>query len=116
MDRGLESRTPSGLFPGNRHERPTYREPHPVRFSAAIGGAGAGTVWLALFGLLATSARSYVWLTLTAALLLTVAALALARFGDRGVAVGLSFAGAIGVSVAVVLVIARWATTGWPLW
>jgi len=40
----------------------------------------------------------------------------LARFGDRGVAVGVAISAGIGLGIAFVLVIARWVTTGWPLW
>jgi hypothetical protein len=71
---------------------------------------------LLLFGLLGASARGYVWLTLAVSLAGWMVALGLARYGDRGVAVGVAISTGIGVSIAFVLVVARWATSGWPLW
>ena len=115
MERGLPSRTPSGLFPAGP-PRPTYREPHPVRVGPTLAGAGVAAAWLLLVGLLATSARGYVWLTLVASVAAWLGALALARYGDRGVAAGVALSTALGLSIAGVLVIERWATTGWPLW
>jgi hypothetical protein len=93
-----------------------FREPHPVRFGAVLTGAGATAAWLLLVGLLATSAPSYVWLTLAAVGVAWVVALLLLRFGDRGVATGVGLATSFGASVAVGLVLVRWMTTGWPLW
>jgi hypothetical protein len=116
MDSGLTSRTPSGLFPSNRPARPTYREPHPIRFAAVLSGAAAATVWQLLFSLLAVSARSYAWLTLASGALAGIAALVLARFGDRGAAVGVALVTTVAVSVAVALVVTQWVTVGWPLW
>jgi len=115
MEPGYPVRRPSGLFPAGP-PRPTYREPHPVRLGAVVTGAGVAAAWLLLFGLLANSHRGYVWLTLVAGLVATVAALVLARFGDRGVAVGVAASTGIGVSIAMALVIAQWIATGWPLW
>lgn len=106
--------SPSGLFPSS--PRPAYREPHPVRIGAVLAGAGVAAIWLLLFGLLGRSAQSYVWLTVLASAAACLAALALARFGDRGVAVGVALATSVGLGIAVVLVVQRWATTGWPLW
>jgi hypothetical protein len=71
---------------------------------------------LLLFGLLGSSARGYVWLTLAVSVAGWAIALGLARQGDRGVAVGVAISTGIGVSIAFVLVVARWATSGWPLW
>ena len=46
-----------------------------------------------------------------------IVALVLARFGDRGVAVGIALASGLGLSVAMAFVGARWITTyDWPLW
>jgi len=111
----VESRAPSGLFPSGR-PRPAFREPHPVRTGAVLVGAGATAAWLLLFGLLGASARGYVWLTVVASTAAWLIALVLARFGDRGVAVGVAISAGIGLGIAFVLVIARWVTTGWPLW
>lgn len=115
MEPGHPARQPSGLFPAGP-ARPTYREAHPVRLGAVVSGAGVAAAWQLAFGLLATSQRAYVWLTLGAGLVATIVALVLARFGDRGVAVGVSISTGIGVSIAVALVFTQWATTGWPLW
>jgi hypothetical protein len=79
-------------------------------------GAAATAAGLLLFGLLGSSARGYVWLTLTVSAFGWLVALALARFGDRGVAVGVATSAGIGIAIAFVLVVVRWATTGWPLW
>jgi hypothetical protein len=113
--RVMETRAPSGLFPSGP-PRPVFREPHPIRFGAVLTGAGATAAWLLLVGLLATTIRSYVWLTLAAAGLAWALAVVLLRFGDRGVATGVGVATSFGAAVAVGVVVVRWATVGWPLW
>jgi hypothetical protein len=79
-------------------------------------GAAATAAGLLLFGLLGSSASGYFWLTLSVAVAGWLIALLLARFGDRGVAVGVAISTGIGISIAFVLVVARWVTSGWPLW
>ena len=111
----METRAPSGLFPSGP-PRPVFREPHPVRLGAVLAGAGAAAAWLLLVGLLATTLRSYVWLTLAAAGLAWAVAVLLLRFGDRGVATGVGLATSFGAAVAVSLVVVRWVAVGWPLW
>jgi hypothetical protein len=111
----MESRAPSGLFPAGP-QRPVYREAHPVRLGAVMAGAGGAAGWLLLLGLLATSLRSYLWLTILGVATAWVAALALARFGDRGVAAGVAVSTAIGASIGFIVMIERWGTSGWPLW
>lgn len=111
----MESRVPSGLFPSGP-PRPTYREPHPVRLGAVVVGAGGAAAWLLILGLLATSLRGYLWVTLLASLVAWAGALLLVKYGDRGVAVGVAVATAIGMSIGFVLLIERWTSTGWPLW
>jgi hypothetical protein len=108
-------RTPSGLFPSGP-QRPTYREPHPVRGSALATGAGAAVGWLFFFGLLGRDLRGYVWWTLLAGAVAWLAALALVRFGDRGAAAGVSMVTAVAWAIAGAAVVVRWATVGWPLW
>lgn len=115
VENGLPSRTPSGLFPAGP-PRPTYREPHPVRVGAVLAGAGVTAAWLLLLGLLATTARSFVWLILVAAAVAWLASLGLVRYGDRGVAVGVALSAGAGFSIAGVLLVARWVTVGWLLW
>jgi hypothetical protein len=111
----VESRAPSGLFP-SPPPRPTFREPHPVRIGPLLTGAGVAAAWLLLIGLMATSARAYIWFTLAAATVAWACALVLVRFGDRGAAAGVALSTAVGVGVATGLVVQQWATTGWPLW
>ncbi|WP_373319633.1 hypothetical protein [Rugosimonospora africana] len=109
------TRAPSGLFPSGR-PRPTYREPHPVRRPAVAAGAGSGALWMLLFGLLASNARGYAWLSISAGLVAWLTALALARYGDRGVAVGIAISSAVGVGIAGIVVLARFAGGHWLLW
>jgi hypothetical protein len=111
----VESRAPSGLFPSGP-VRPSFREPHPARTSAIWAGAGVAVAWLVLIGLLGTSAWSYAWLTIAGSVASGLAALGLARYGDRGVAAGVAVGTALGLAAAMALVVQRWATTGWPLW
>lgn len=81
-----------------------------------LAGAGAGTVWMLLFGLLAGTARGYCWLTIAGALTAWLAALGLVRFGDRGVAAGVALAAGVGLAVAGVVVTVSWAYGNWLLW
>jgi hypothetical protein len=111
----METRAPSGLFPSGP-PRPVFREPHPVRLGAVLVGAAATAAWLLLVGLIASTIRSYVWLTLAAAGVAWAVAALLLRFGDRGVATGIGLSTSVGASVAVGLVVVRWVTVGWPLW
>jgi hypothetical protein len=83
---------------------------------AIVAGAAATAAWLLLFGLLATSTSGYVWLTLGASVAAWLCALGLMRFGDRGAATGIAMTTALGMGIAVVLVVQRWVTAGWPLW
>ncbi|MBB5871172.1 hypothetical protein F4553_004551 [Allocatelliglobosispora scoriae] len=109
-------RTPSGLLPmGPR--RPTLREPTPVRSWAILAGLVGGGVWLLAFGQIAGDLAGYAWWTLVGGLLAWVAAIVLARFGDRGAAAGISLAVAIGWSTTAVAIVATWANSGdWPMW
>jgi hypothetical protein len=79
-------------------------------------GAAATAAGLLLFGLLGSSARGYIWLTVAVAVVAWLVALLLARYGDRGVAVGVAISAGIGIAISFVLVVARWFTSGWPLW
>jgi predicted lipid-binding transport protein (Tim44 family) len=107
---------PSGLFPSGP-PRPTYREPHPVRGGGVAAGLGAGALWMLLFGLLGGGLRAYVWWTVLAGTAAWLVALALARYGDRGAAIGVAIVTGIGLSIAAVAVALRWGTSGdWPMW
>jgi hypothetical protein len=87
-----------------------------VRLSAVFTGAGGAGAWMLFVGLLGTSVRGYAWLSIAAALIAWAYASVMVRFGDRGVAVGIAVATSIGVSVAAIVTVAAWVTSGWPLW
>jgi hypothetical protein len=94
-----------------------YREPHPVRGGAIAAGLGAGVAWLLLFGLLGRDLRGYAWWTLVSGAIAWAVSLVLARYGDRGAAVGVAVATSLGWGFAATAVAVRWATTAdWPLW
>jgi hypothetical protein len=109
------ARVPSGLFPSGP-PRPTYREPHPARLGAVALGGVAGTLWMVLFGLLAGTAREYVWWTIAAGLAAWLTAIALARWGLRGVAVGIALAAGLAMAIAGVVVTEHWIGGHWLLW
>ena len=115
MVANVDTRAPSGLFPAGP-PRPTFREPHPVRIGPVLAGAGTAAAWELLVGLLATTARGYFYLTLSASVLATLAALVLMRFGDRGAAAGVAIGTGAALAVAFGVVLQRWVTVGWPLW
>ncbi|HKT03972.1 MAG TPA: hypothetical protein VJT31_30965 [Rugosimonospora sp.] len=108
-------RNPSGLFPSGP-PRPTYREPHPAGAGGVLLGAAATTLWMALFGLLATTARGYAWWTVTAGVIAWLSALALARWGLRGVAAGIAIGAGLGMAIAGVVVVLHWIGGHWLLW
>jgi hypothetical protein len=109
-----ERRMPSGLFPSGP-PRPTFREPHPVRFGPVMAGAGAAAVWMLAVGTLSGSLRGYVWLTIIGAMIAWLCAVALARRGDRGVAVGVGVMTGLALAIAMAVTLVRWVSTGWPL-
>jgi hypothetical protein len=111
---GVQSAAPSGLFP-SRPRRPTFREPHPVRVSAVAAGATLTLAWQVLVALFATSMRGLFLLMAMAVAVAAVVAGLLLRFGDRGAAVGVALAAALGGSVAAGIAAVRWLTLGWPL-
>lgn len=86
-----------------------------MRFGATMAGGAAAAAWMIFIGLLGTSTRGYIWLTIFASLIATLAAVALAKFGDRGVAVGVAVVTGLGLAVAMSVALARWISTGWPL-
>jgi hypothetical protein len=108
-------REPGGLFPSGP-PRPIYRESTPVKGGALAIGAGSAALWMLLFGLLATTARSYAWLSFGAGAAAWLSALVLSRFGDRGVAAGVALSSAVGVAIAGIVVTVRWAGGHWLLW
>jgi hypothetical protein len=114
-DRRSTTAAPSGLFPSGPR-RPTFREPHPIQLGALFAGAAIAAAWLFAFGLLASSATSFIWLTFGASVVAWVVAAVLTVIGDRGAAVGVALATALGMAIATAVLIERWATSGWPLW
>jgi hypothetical protein len=81
-----------------------------------LAGAAMTAAWLLLVGLFATSPATYFWLTIFASAVAWGVAALLLRRGDRGVATGVAVTTSIGASVAVLLVVTRWMSVGWPLW
>lgn len=113
---GIQATGPSGLFPSGPPRR-TYREAHPVRLAAVLAGVAAGTGWILLFGALGGGPHAHAWWTVGASCVAWVVALVLARYGDRGVAVGVALAGGAGWTAVVGLVALYWMATGdFPLW
>jgi hypothetical protein len=108
-------RMTSGLFPSGP-PRPIFREPFAVRGGAVALGMVGGGLWMMLFGLLAADAGGYVWITIIAGLVAWLVALLLARMGDRGAAVGVAMSTAVGLSIATIVVVVRWAGGDWLLW
>jgi hypothetical protein len=79
------------------------------------GALGAG-VWLLAFGLLSVTLRGYLSWTGFAGVIAWLAALGLARSGDRGVAVGIAAAIGVAWSVAALSVLTEWFRLGvWPV-
>jgi hypothetical protein len=98
-------------------QRPTYREPFPVRSGPVWAGLGAGALWMLLFALQGVSGtRAYAWFTIVGGVLAWAAAMLLAKLGDRGVAVGVAVAGGIGVAIAGLVVVIEGFTGHWILW
>jgi hypothetical protein len=95
--------------------RPIYREPVPARPGFVLLGAGAGALWMLLFGLLAHTARGYVWWALAAGAGAWIAAFVLARIGDRGVAAGVAMASGVGVAIAISVVLVNGLHGHWVL-
>ncbi|WP_155830140.1 hypothetical protein [Glycomyces tenuis] len=104
--------------PTARSGRPHWREPHPIRVGAVAVGSALTALWVMLWLLaFARTGAGFAWVTLAASTIATVVAAALARYGDRGVAVGVAAvagtaAGVTGLSVELYLVL----TGNWILW
>jgi hypothetical protein len=82
---------------------------------AIMAGGGATAVWALLIGVLSSSAREYILLSILGSLVPWFGAWALARFGDRGAAVGVAVVAGLVLAVAMGLTLQRWITAGWPL-
>jgi hypothetical protein len=70
-----------------------------------------------LLGLLgAGSVRAYGWWTILAGAVAWLLAVILARYGDRGVAVGTAIAVGCAWAIAAAVLAIAWLGSGWPLW
>ncbi|MBX6358430.1 MAG: hypothetical protein IRZ05_21585, partial [Micromonosporaceae bacterium] len=88
-----------------------------VRGTAVAAGLSVAALWMLVFGLLAGGLRGYAWLSLFAGAVAWLVSLGLARFGDRGVAVGVAISTGLAMSITAVAVAVHWANSGdWPLW
>lgn len=87
---------PGDPAPGPR----AYREPHPVRVAAVLGGAAAGLFWLWLWTAYAPPALGRPGAPAAGLALGAAAAAVLVRAGDRGVATGLALGLAGGTAAA----------------
>ncbi len=98
--------------------RPRWREPHQVRVGAVAAGSALSALWVMVCLLaFARSGAGFAWVTLAASTIATVVAAVLARYGDRGVAVGVAAvagtaAGVTGLAVELYLLL----TGNWILW
>ena len=108
-------RIPSGLFPSGP-PRPVFRESFAVHGGAVALGMVGGGLWMLLFGLLASDARGYAWISIIAGLVAWALSLTLAKIGDRGAAVGVAISVAVGLSIVAVVLATRWAGGDWLLW
>ncbi|GAA1029955.1 hypothetical protein GCM10009557_20300 [Virgisporangium ochraceum] len=106
----------ASAFGGGQAPRPVYRELLPVTAGKGAIGVLAGTLWMGLFGLLATSARGYLWWTIIAALLAWPVLAVLTRFGDRAVAVGAAVSTGFGLAIAGLVVALGTFAGEWMLW
>lgn len=104
--------------PPARSGRPHWREPHPVRVGAVAAGSALTALWVLVWLLaFARTGTGFAWVTLTASTIATVVAAVLARYGDRGAAVGVAAvagtaAGVTGLAVELYLLL----TGDWILW
>jgi hypothetical protein len=80
-----------------------------------VAGAALTLAWQMLLALFATSVRELIEMLLLAVVVAAAAAGLLLRFGDRGAAVGVSLAAALGGSVVGGIAAGRWLILGWPL-
>lgn len=96
--------------------RPVYREPFPVSGSSVALGMLVAGLWMALTAAQTSSLRAYALVTMIAGVVAWAVAAVLCRFGNRGTAAGVAMASAVGIAVATVVVVVRWASSGWPLW
>ncbi|MGA8117543.1 MAG: hypothetical protein WCA46_28225 [Actinocatenispora sp.] len=96
--------------------RPEYREPHPVRSGAVWAGLGCAALWFVMFAAVSWNLRAYVWGAVIAGVLALVTSLVLARYGDRGVAVGIAGATGVGLGIAGVIVLSSALNGHWLLW
>jgi len=122
---GPTSWTGPAAPPPRRTGRPRWREPHPVRVGPTAAGSALCALWVLLWllafargaGETPLTGAGFAWVTLAASTIGAVAAAALARYGDRGAAVGVAAvagtaAGVAGLSCELYLLL----TGDWILW
>ena len=114
-------RMPAGPSPASyayapASSRPRYREALKATPAGIWAGTGLAFLWFLITGLLATTLSGYVWVTVVAALVAWLAALLLARYGDRGAAAGV--AAVSGMALGVAGLVVEWHALGgeWILW
>lgn len=111
--------------PPPRSVRPHWREPHPVRVGPVAAGSALCGLWVLVWllayakgtGEALPTGAGFAWVTLAASTIGAVAAALLARYGDRGAAVGVAAvagtaAGVTGLSCELYLLL----TGDWILW
>jgi hypothetical protein len=96
--------------------RPIFREPSPARAGSVLIGAGAGALWMVLFGFIGHTAQQYAWWSIGAGIAAWIVSLVLARIGDRGVAAGAALTSGVGVAIAFSVVMTHWVAGHWLLW
>lgn len=107
---------PQPGVPWGLPSRPYYREPHPIRARSVWAGIGSTVVWFGMFAAISWSARAYAWSTVVAAVLALLAAVALLRFGDRGVAVGVAATAGCCLGIAGIVTVVSAFSGHWLLW
>lgn len=97
-------------------QRPRYREPHQVTVVGVLAGAGVTLLWFIVTMLLSVDLRSTLWVTIVAGVLAAAVSFLLARYGDRGVAAGVT--AVAGTAFAVVGLVVEWQLLNgtWILW
>lgn len=109
----------------SRDGRPRWREPHPIRVGPVAAGSALCALWVLLWllayangsGREPVTGTGFAWVTLAASTIGAVAAALLARYGDRGAAVGVAAvagtaAGVTGLTCELYLLL----TGDWILW
>ncbi len=97
-------------------QRPRYREPHPVTATGVLSGAVVAVLWFVITMLLGVDLRSTLWVMIVSGTLASAVSFLLARYGDRGVATGIT--AVAGTAFTVVGLVVEWQLLNgtWILW